>query len=131
MHERHRQLCADVVKQTLIAVLIATAAFVAFGRWTYAEAVGAGSGAGLLSLFHIGKSFYRLTKHSRTSVAVLIVESLARVLFAGIVPVVLFRHGPLWAYFIYLAAFVAPLAVTAAWMRQEFKRDLVCPRAAD
>ena len=129
--ENVRSFQAAVALRSLVLSAIAAASLATFGhRSVPALALFAGTLIGLAYLFHIATGLNRLTKGGKGYLPLLAIESLLRVLIAGAVPFVIIGRGPAAGYFLYLAGFVAPLAVAILTYQQQTKTDSVKQSAA-
>ena len=122
--EDYRSYAASVASRSLVLSALAACGLVIFGHMKVpALALFAGTLIGLAYLFHIATSFNRLTKGGKGYLPFLTIESLARVLLAGIAPFIIVGRGPWLGYFTYLAGFVAPLAVAILTYRKQISVD--------
>jgi uncharacterized membrane protein len=108
-----------VLRSLLVAFVASVVSFAAIHSVVVGAAFLAGSCIGLAYLFHIATGFDRLVKAGQKYLPFLILESLLRVFVVAAAPFVIMPHGPALGYFLYLAGFVAPLAVVIATIRQQ------------
>ncbi len=129
--ENVRSFQAAVALRSLVLSAIVATSLAIFGhRSVSALALVAGTLIGLAYLFHIATAFNRLTKAGKGYLPLLAIESLLRVLIAGAAPFVIIGRGPAIDYFLYLAGFVAPLAVAILTIAQQIKTDSAKQSAA-
>jgi uncharacterized membrane protein YedE/YeeE len=129
--ENVRPFQAAVFARSLaVAAVAATIVGLSTHAWCPALALVAGVLIGLAYLFHIATGFNRLAKGGKGYLPLLTVESLVRVLVAGAAPFVIVGRGPVLGYALYLAGFVAPLAVALLTFRQQIRTDSVQHNAA-
>lgn len=126
-----RAFMLKVATRTIAVALLATFALVATQHVIAGLALLAGSLIGVAYLFHIAGTFNRLSKGKLKYLPLLTVESLLRVLLAGAAPLLIIGRGPWLAYLLYIAGFVAPLAVAILLYRQQISNDCVQPDAVE
>src|SRR5579871_4475103 len=104
--EYFRPYQAAVLSYSLIGAVAAASAVALLTRQLVpAAALVAGTLIGLASLFHIARSFDRLTKAGKRYVPFLSLEGALRVILAGGAPFLIVGRGPWLGYFTYLAGF--------------------------
>ena len=121
--ENFRPFMVAVATRAFGLVVVATFGLVLAHDGVAALTLLAGALIGTAYLFHIAGSFNRLTKGRVKYLPLLTVESLLRVLLAGVAPFLIIGRGPWLAYLTYIAGFVAPLAVAIVVYRQQISND--------
>jgi hypothetical protein len=130
--ESFRPFQAAVASRSLVLATLAASGLALFGHMRVpALALFAGTIIGLAYLFHIATSFNRLTKGGRRYLPFLTIESVFRVLVAGIAPFIIVGGGPPLGYVTYFAGFVAPLAVAILVFKQQIVDDRTTTGAAN
>ena len=110
-----------VIRTVAVAVIVSLTVGLLSHGFAAALAAVVGSSIGLTYLLHIARGFDRLVKGGKRFIPFTIVESLLRIFIVGVAPFVIFRHGPALAYIVYVAGFVAPLAVAIITAAQQNK----------
>ena len=129
--ESFRPFIATVATRTLALAALATLALGVTHHGVAALSLIAGVVIGVAYLFHIAGTFNRLSKGRFKYLPLLTVESVLRVLLAGVAPFVIIGRGPWLAYITYIAGFVAPLGVAILVYRQQISNDCATTDAVE